>query len=139
MTRSAPIETPLPIATPDSIPFWEGCVSHKLILQQCVQCRAFRYPPGPACRNCGASRAEWVEVDATGEIVNQSTMYRQLHPSFEVPYEVVVVQLSCGARVMSRLINAPSPGEFVGKSVHVVWEDHPSSNVVLPLFELDSV
>jgi uncharacterized OB-fold protein len=139
MTETAPSDRPLPIATPDSTAFWEGCVSHKLILQQCSQCNAFRYPPAPACRDCGASRAEWVEVDAKGEIVNQSTMYRQLQPSFDVPYEVVVVQLSCGARLMSRLINAALPGEFVGKSVHVVWEDHPGSNVVLPLFELDDV
>ena len=38
-------ERQLPIADEDTLVFWEGCRRHRLLIQQCDDCHAFRFPP----------------------------------------------------------------------------------------------
>jgi len=54
-TSAAPAADPQPIRPAMSKinkPFWDGCRAHKLMAQQCTQCRELRYPAAAICPNC---------------------------------------------------------------------------------------
>jgi uncharacterized OB-fold protein len=59
-----------------------------------------------------------------------------LHPYWEgdVPYNVVLVELEEGIRIVSNLVDCPNESIRIGMPVSVVFED-VSSELSLPLFK----
>ena len=43
-----------PMVNRDSQAFWDGTAAGELRIQVCNACGAKRFPPGPACPDCGA-------------------------------------------------------------------------------------
>ena len=85
---------PLPIITPDSAPFWEGCRNGQLLLQRCVACQTWRYPPAPICPHCSEMETEWLLSSRKGRIHSFVIYHRAFHPAYadEVPYAVALGQ-----------------------------------------------
>lgn len=81
--------------------FFGGCAEGKLLLQQCSAHGHLQYPPGPLCRQCGASIAQWVESGREGTVEAFSLVQRAPLPAFDayVPYMVAVVKLREGPLV----------------------------------------
>jgi uncharacterized protein len=93
----------------------------------------------PGCNSCGQPDFVWEEVEGAGTVVNASVMHLKIHPAFTPPYVVVVVELTCGVRILSRLVHSSNmPQSIVGELVSVRWLDLPDANTSLPLFELVS-
>ena len=59
---------PLPEITLLNEPFWEGTKQHKLLLQKCDDCGAFRFTPKEVCPDCTSVSATWTEVSGSGTI-----------------------------------------------------------------------
>jgi uncharacterized OB-fold protein len=125
---------PLPRRTRDSVVFWDACRDHRLVLQRCVSCDEFRYFPMPGCPNCGSSEFNYEEVGQRGSLVNFTVVHAKLNPAFDVPYVLGVVELECGARMVSRIIDCDPDTVEVSTMVEVVWEDEPSANTSIPAF-----
>jgi uncharacterized OB-fold protein len=115
---------PRPIPDDDSRPFWEGCRAGKLLLQQCPECEAVRYPPRPMCPRCSAIGASWIEASGRGSIYSWVIPHHAVHPSLvdEVPYNVVMVDLEEGPRMVSNLIDTAPEQIEVDLPVEVVFE-----------------
>ena len=116
---------PLPEITLLTEPFWQGTTEHQLRLQRCDDCGTFRFIPKEVCPNCTSVQATWTPVSGAGEVYSYSTVYRGTPQAFQedVPYIVVMVELSEGPRIISHLIDCAPDQVQIGMPVTVVFED----------------
>jgi uncharacterized OB-fold protein len=114
--------------TPDqeSVFYWDGLRQHRLLVQQCASCRAYRFPPMPSCPACGHLGATVVEVSGEGTVYSWIRVHRAFSEALaaEVPYSIAVVELDEGCRLVGRLeVDGPAaPGD----RVNATFTDHDS-------------
>lgn len=127
---------PLPVADPDSRPFWEGCRRRELLLQRCADCGRFRFPPSSACPGCGSRQQTWVEASGKGRVYSWVVVVRPVPREVfadDVPYVVALVELDEGVRLPTNLVGC-DPDAVVGDmAVEVVFEE-VTPEVTLPKF-----
>jgi uncharacterized OB-fold protein len=133
----AEYQKPLPLPDADSKPFWESCRNHAMALEQCVECKRFRYPPRPLCPHCHGSEAEWKTISGNGTVYVALTMCRSYGPAWEadVPYNISMIELDEGVRVWSNVIGYPPEQIRIGDRVTVCYEE-VAGNFTLPKFRL---
>ena len=126
---------PLPVPSPESQPFWEGCRRHELLLQQCAQCRVFWFPPSILCPECLGTALEWTKTGGRGKVYSFVIFHRVYHTGFvdEIPYVVALVELEEGPRLISNIIDCNPHIVHCEMPVEVVFED-VSETVRLPKF-----
>ncbi|MDY6907448.1 MAG: Zn-ribbon domain-containing OB-fold protein [Chloroflexota bacterium] len=127
---------PLPMVTPDTREFWEGCKRHELVIQRCRDCGALRHYPRPMCPACGSWDAEWVRVSGRGKVYTWTVAVQPFHPGFldEMPYASVTVELDEGVRMVSNVVDVPPEELYIGMPVEVVFED-VTEEITLPKFK----
>ena len=132
--RRAP--RPLPEVTRDTRGFWEGLRKHQLVLQRCLGCKAFRHHPRPMCPDCHSLEFEWAPVCGRGSVYTFAIVTQPLHPHWadDVPYNVVLVELEEGVRIVSNLVDCPHEAIHIGMTVTVAFED-VSDEISLPVFK----
>ena len=114
---------PVPFPDDDSAPFWEAASRHLLVVQRCASCGAFRHPPRPMCPACNSFSHEWVPVSGRGRVWSWVIAHPPVLPAFadRVPYNVVVVELDEGVRMVGNLLDE---GDIVeGMPVEVTFTD----------------
>jgi hypothetical protein len=103
MTTEHPsAERPLPdISDSELAPYWLGAAERRLLVQRCEICGTKRWPPRPACADCGGLHAEWVEVPGTGRVYSWTEVHRTRLDYFrsKMPYTVAVVELADDPRL----------------------------------------
>jgi uncharacterized OB-fold protein len=126
---------PLPISSPESQPFWEGCRRHELLIQRCALCHAFWFPPSILCQECLSTEWNWTKTSGRGRVYSFVVFHRIYHTGFasEIPYVVAVVELEEGPRLMSNIIGCDPHTVHCEMPVEVVFED-VSEAVTLPKF-----
>jgi len=88
----------------DSASFWDGLRGRRILLQRCAACGRTRFPPMPGCPYCGGADHEEIEVDGVGRLYSWVRVHRALTPATDgdLPYNVGVVELEAGPRVLAR-------------------------------------
>ncbi len=126
---------PIPTITPDMKPFFDAAKRHELVVQRCADCGTHRFPAREICSHCLSRRGEWVKVSGTGEVFSYNVMHQVYHPGFagEVPYAVVVVKLTEGAKMNSNFLGVKPHDIRIGMPVKVIFED-VTDEVTLPKF-----
>ena len=126
---------PLPVVDSDSAAFWEGCRKGKLLLQCCSSCATFRYPPQPVCATCRSVLFEWVESSGSGAVYSWTIAHHPVHPAVvdRVPYNIVLVELDEGPRLVTNLVDVPGSGIHAGMRVKVDYSE-VAGGFVLPVF-----
>lgn len=126
---------PLPVITPETKAFWEGCKKRVLSIQRCRACGKLRWYPKPMCPSCSSLDVEWVPVSGRGTIYTFTIPHQPVHPAFanRVPYVVVVVDLDEGVRFLSNLVECPLEEVKIGLPVEVVFHDM-NDEIALPYF-----
>jgi uncharacterized OB-fold protein len=131
-------QRPLPTPTPESSPYWEAARRHELVVQRCTSCGLAQfYPPRTFCRRC-MSEVAWITCSGRATVVASSTVVRAPSPAFQVdaPYNVSLVQLEEGPRLITNVVNPPAEGEVPpGAAVEVIFDD-VTDDVTLPRFRL---
>lgn len=126
---------PLPVITDENRPFWEGCKQGRLLLQYCDACRQYQFYPRLYCMHCGAQKTRWVEASGRGVVYSFTVIRQNKSPEFrdDVPYNVALIQLEEGPRMMSSVVDI-APGDLrVDLPVSVVF-DPVSAEISLPRF-----
>src|SRR3989441_1164768 len=126
---------PLPVVTEENRPFWEGCKQGKLLLQRCSECQQYQFYPRLYCMQCGSDELQWVEASGHGVIYSYTIIHQNKSPEFvhDTPYNVAIVQLEEGPRLMSNIVDI-DPGELrVDLPVTVVF-DRVTDSITLPRF-----
>lgn len=121
-------------ATAASTPFWDGCARRELLLPRCTDCATTFFPPREACPGCGSDAPDWRPATGRGRVWSLT----RVHVSFfgadwepPLPYDVVLVDLDEGVRMLSRL--TPDSDE-VGIGDEVVVRFVEAGARLLPFF-----
>lgn len=116
----------LPIPDEDTLVFWEGCRRRRLLIQQCDDCHAFRFPPAPLCPRCCSSASTWREDPGHGEILTFCVYHSELAgPAWRerLPYVVAVVKLDySGIRMLGNLTGVEPGNVEVGLKTGLCFE-----------------
>jgi uncharacterized OB-fold protein len=126
---------PLPVVTEESRPFWEGCRQGKLVLQYCEQCQRYQFYPRLYCMQCGSKALRWVETSGRGVVYSYTIIRQNKSPEFmnDTPYNVAIVQLEEGPRMLSNIVDVDPLELRVDLPVTVVF-DQVSESISLPRF-----
>lgn len=128
---------PLPVVTEESRPFWEGCKRGVLLLQYCEACQHYQFYPRLYCMQCGADTLSWKQASGRGVIYSYTIIRQNKSPEFvnDTPYNVAIIQLEEGPRLMSNIIDAAPGALQVDLPVTVVF-DPVSDTISIPRFRL---
>jgi uncharacterized OB-fold protein len=83
-----------------------------------------RWPPGPLCPECLSERATWQPVTPTGRIYSFAIYEHCYHEAFrpDIPYNVAMVELDDGPRLMTNLVGIRNEDIAIGAPVVAVFE-----------------
>jgi uncharacterized OB-fold protein len=127
-----------PVIDEQNAPYWSALGQGRLELQRCVDCGYVRYPPRWICPECLSERAEWIAMKGAGSVHSFIWYYRPFDDRFQdVPYNVAVVELQEGPRLISNVINVKVGELAVGQSVQARIVNDDSSGPLL-LFEKEA-
>ena len=104
--------------------FWRAVRDGRLEFQRCAACGYLRWPPAPLCPECLAGGGEWTAVDGRGSVWSFGIYEHVYHEAFrgEVPYNVALVELDAGPRLITNLVGLPNEALRIGMRVLPVFE-----------------
>ncbi len=116
---------PLPVANPDSAPYWEGARADRLLIRRCRSCGALHFMPRHLCPHCWSEDLEWIDASGRGTVHSFTVIRRAPMESFvgRVPYVVALVDLEEGPRMMSNIVGEDALETRIGDPVRVCFED----------------
>ncbi|AMG90316.1 Zn-ribbon domain-containing OB-fold protein [Bordetella bronchiseptica] len=128
---------PLPELNDLNRPFWAAARQGRLSLQHCASCGHVQYPINPVCTTCLDDRLEWRDVSGKGEIFSYIVYHKAYTPAYadELPYNVAMIQLAEGPRLISNVRHAQGATPKVGDPVQVVF-DQVTDDIAIPRFEV---
>ena len=115
-------------------PMWDSIARKEWALQYCPESARFRYPPSPICPDSLSMNYEWRPIKGTGEILSWAIFHRQYFDDFPPPYNTIAVRLDEGPIVVSNLVGPEPEGDWIGRRVQVVYEDH--DGITIPKMKL---
>ena len=128
---------PRPVPEPDvaGAAFWEAAARHELVLQTCASCKTIRHPPRPMCAVCNSMEYTFEQASGRGRIWSWVIAHAPVLPSFaeKVPYNVIVVTLDEGVRMIGNLLDVDNDAIEEGMAVVVDFED-VEDGVSLPVW-----
>jgi uncharacterized OB-fold protein len=127
---------PIPVATPETHPFWEAARRHELRLPRCRACGRHFFYPRAACPHCLSADVEWQRVSGRGTLHTFTVVHRgQRNFPLATPYVIAIVELAEGPRLMTNLVGIePDAAKIrIGLPVEVVFQD-VSAEIALPHF-----
>jgi uncharacterized protein len=118
--------------------FWEGAAAGELRAQRCAACGHLRLPPAPWCPVCLDDGSEWAVLSGRGTVLSRLIFHQPYHPAWadRLPYNVVLVQLAEGPRMISNVTPLSTQDFAVGDALVVAFE--PEGSFVIPRFRLDA-
>jgi uncharacterized OB-fold protein len=117
---------PLPSLTNERTrPYWEAAKRHELRMQRCPSCGYVRYPPAPRCPECLEENDDWVLLSGRGKIWSFNVYHHLFNQSFkdEIPYNVALIELEEGPRLLSNVVGIANDSLRVDMPVEIVFDD----------------
>jgi uncharacterized OB-fold protein len=116
---------PLPVIDDENRRYWEALARHDLCLQQCHDCGAWQTPVALRCRSCLGDDLEWKETSGRGEVYSFVIYHQAFDPAFKdgLPYNVAIVALDEGPRVVANVIGCDHADLRIGMAVEVAFDD----------------
>jgi hypothetical protein len=105
---------------PLSVPFWEAAAERRLVVQRCRDCGSHQLYARPFCLQCYSDAIDWVEAAGTGTIHSATTVRLEVLPELQPPYDVALVVLDEGPRVLT---NLPAGEARIGDRVRLDWRE----------------
>lgn len=108
--------------------YWSALAQGRHLFQRCAACANAWLPPRTECPRCWSPEWRWQEASGAGRVVSWVVYHTAFDKRFQdrLPYNVAVVELAEGPRLVTNLIGMPENDEdLVGRSVSLVIEaDH---------------
>jgi uncharacterized protein len=126
---------PLPYIHDETRSYWEGAKRHELLIRKCRACGKYHFYPRDFCPSCFSFDVEWVKASGRGVIYSFTICHRPAQAFEEdIPYNLVLVELKEGVRMMSNVVGCANDDLRIGMSVEVVFDDI-TDEVTLPKFK----
>ncbi len=99
---------PLPYVHSETRHYWESTRQHELHIQRCRACGQHYFYPRDFCPSCFSFDVEWTRASGRDTIYSYTICHRPA-PGFEkdVPYNIALVELEEGVRMMSTIAECP--------------------------------
>ena len=100
------LNTPVPVATPETKPYWEGLTKRELRLCRCRNCGEVFFPPSNVCPRCSGKSVEWVKASGRAALYSYVISERPL-PEWGADGAMCVahVVLEEGPSLVSTVVN----------------------------------
>lgn len=127
---------PQPTLTPATRPYWEALEQGRLTFQTCEECNHSWLPAREACPACLSAASRRVDAKGNGRIVSWVVYHSAYadHLKTKVPYNVAIVELEEGPRLLTSVIDCDHADLAIDArvSLKIVNEN----GVALPFFVL---
>jgi uncharacterized OB-fold protein len=126
---------PVPVPTPETQPFYDGCAAGELRIQRCTACARPYFYPRPVCPHCGSARVEWFTASGDATLYSYVINHRPA-PGFEAeaPYAIAVVELAEGPRMMTSIAGLPHTPEALELDMPLRVRFEQRGDVTIPVF-----
>ena len=108
-----------PMRNRDTEFFWAGTGVGELRVQACNACGALRFPPGPACPDCGALDRGHVVASGRGTLFSYVVHRHPPVPGRELPILIGLIDLEEGVRMVGELVGLEAGDVAIGMPVVV--------------------
>jgi len=128
-------DKPVPVPTPETEPFWEGCRVGELRLQRCRDCEHVQFPPRRYCSGCLSEDLAWDAASGRGRVRSWTVVERGAHPAFaeEAPLVMALIELDEGPTMLSGIKGCDGVPPAIGSTVEVEFEPR-SAEIHVPYF-----
>jgi hypothetical protein len=113
---------------PDAV-YYDNLKQGKFRIQRCHHCGKSFFYPRPLCVHCGS--ADWAWVDASGKGTVYSTSVVRQRPEDGPDYNIALIDLAEGPRMMSRVTDIPAPEVKIGMAVEAYIGELDKQTLVL--------
>lgn len=115
-------------AGPDAI-YAAGLTAGEFKIQKCGSCGKHVFYPRQLCTHCGSSDLGWVAASGKGT-VHATSVVRQ-RPEAGDHYNIALVDLDEGPRMMSRVVDIPADQVKIGDEVTAFIGEIDGEQVIL--------
>ena len=106
----------------------------RFLIQRCSDCSQHVFYPRVICPHCGGTALAWVEPKGTATVYSTTTVRRKAEAGGD--YDVSLIDLDEGVRMMSRVEGIPPAGVTIGMRVRAkVIDDRGTGLVVFTVEE----
>lgn len=122
--------------TPLNAPYWDALAAGRLDFQRCRRCHRAWLPPREECPACWEADWAWETASGRGRLVSWVVYHRAPNPAFtdRVPYNVALVELDEGPRLVTNLLGTESVAPRI--EAPVVLEVQVDGGLALARFRL---
>ncbi|WP_435741343.1 Zn-ribbon domain-containing OB-fold protein [Nocardioides sp. SYSU DS0663] len=99
--------------------FWEGTAARELRVQQCRDCEALRFPPGPSCPRCHSFDQSYVVAAGTGTVFSYVVHRHPPVPGKELPIVIALIDLDEGVRMVGEVVDVAGDEIEIGMRLRV--------------------
>jgi uncharacterized OB-fold protein len=109
-------------------PHWDGLKAGELRIQRCTECKRWIWVAQPLCPSCHAFDPGWEAVEPAGVVYAWTRTHKAFHPTAEVPYVTVLVELPQAGdrRVLGIYTGDGDP--VIGSRVRGTFEPAPDAD-----------
>ena len=113
---------------PDAL-FAQGLAQGRFRIQRCSACGQHVFYPRVLCTHCDSAQLEWVDPSGVGSVYSSTTVRRK--PQAGGDYNVALVDLAEGPRLMSRIDGISPDQVHIGMRVQALVIDDPAKGKLL--------
>lgn len=92
--------------------YWNALNQNKFMIQCCDECGKDNFPPSMSCRNCGNTSLNWQINKGKAQVYSSTTVRTRTGN-----YNVAIIQLDTGARMLSHIDNIEPEKVHIGQKV----------------------
>jgi uncharacterized OB-fold protein len=101
----------------------------RFLIQRCNDCKKHVFHPRVVCPHCASAALDWVTPKGTGSVYSTTTVRRK--PDAGGDYNVCVIELDEGVRMMSRVEGLPPADVKIGMRVSSKVIDNKGAGLVV--------
>lgn len=95
--------------------YLDALATGRFEIQKCAVCARHVFYPRVLCPHCGAGKLDWVAASGRGTVYSTTVVRRK--PADGGDYNVCLVDLAEGVRMMSRVVTVPPEAVRIGMAV----------------------
>ncbi len=109
--------------------FREHLKADRFVIQKCGKCGTFIFYPRPFCTACGTKEIAWQQAKGIGTVYSSTVVRRKAEQGGD--YNVAIIELAEGPRLMSRVVDMPPAEVAIGMPVRVAIEQTPGGPLLV--------
>jgi uncharacterized OB-fold protein len=109
--------------------FHDHLKSGRFMIQKCGRCGAFVFYPRLICTACGTEELAWHEASGGGTVYSTTIVRRKAEQGGD--YNVALIELAEGPRLMSRVVDVPPAEVVIGMPVHAAIDQTASGPLLV--------